>query len=152
MGYDLFNGKDYLRANISLWPRILNLAFIYGWIPKGTITDKSRNPDKPWDGNYLSNYGQCVTAEDASEIAEALEKAILEIPGVNITDEDDPLISRISTGMTPEAFIDSLFQDANYDITQDNKSELLSYFSHPAYKQRLKEFIYYCRVGSFTIH
>jgi hypothetical protein len=51
------------------WAKTLQLAHYYGWRP----VTKTHNL-------YLSDAGRLVTAKDAANIANALEKALADIP------------------------------------------------------------------------
>ena len=87
MGYDLSNEEGgYYRFNIHSWGPILSLAEDNGWEPAGTtiyITKKKIIvADDNWDGSYFGNDGQTVSREDASNLANALERALL-----NLSDE-----------------------------------------------------------------
>jgi len=44
MGFDLSNGDRYFRMGNSQYPKVLNLAFMYGWIPLGTIRNEDLFP------------------------------------------------------------------------------------------------------------
>jgi len=73
MGYDLNNAKNnYFRFSHWNWRRYLKLASDYGWQPAGTIM----SGDSAWDGNYLSNSRQRITAEDAGGLADAWQRAL----------------------------------------------------------------------------
>jgi len=81
MGVDLASAHGgNAGMNWYAWTYIMKLGFCHGWRPCG-----SRCPDDypddyhdevDWDGNYTSNNGQRVTAEDADALAAALERAL----------------------------------------------------------------------------
>ena len=86
MGYCLFSKNKEFYANISFFPKLLRLAYLFGWKPRGTepptfdhggyiVIDSS-----DWDGDYFGNSFQNVTEEDAKEIAVSLQKALQYIP------------------------------------------------------------------------
>ncbi len=58
------------------WTFILIFAEQYGWIPAGTVSPRDLSPRITWDGQYDLDAGQQVTAEDASEMAKALQYAL----------------------------------------------------------------------------
>ena len=79
MGYDIEGeGGRPFRANGFGWTYLLTLARDNGWEPMGTTMsgfDDSR-PPSDWNGGYCSNDFQRVEEEDASNMANALEKAL----------------------------------------------------------------------------
>ena len=91
MGYDLISLKDDSRfcVNMSGLRPLLELAEQFGWEPEGTDPSKYlslskreeiKSNDFDYDGGYFTNDGQVVTSTDANKIADALEKALKEIP------------------------------------------------------------------------
>jgi hypothetical protein len=101
MGYYIsgMNGNLGENFNIITWHSIYGLATIFGWEPKGTVTqcwvDKEtgeRTPlpccdpnntregewieDDEWSGFYFTNDYQEITADDAKNLAEALERML----------------------------------------------------------------------------
>lgn len=65
MGYDLYGVEDderYFRFNIFNWSKALEMAEENDWQPLGR--------------NYYTNDGQIVSAEDAKNLADAVEKGI----------------------------------------------------------------------------
>ena len=93
MSMDLIGGSDGDRIDftcrLSAWVEILRLAKFAGWEPAGTERPYWLRGDVPdealnacydgWDGGYLSNDGQFVTATDATALADALERALPDI-------------------------------------------------------------------------
>lgn len=55
------------------WSKLLELGRKHGWIPIGTRSDD----EETWNGNYESNDGQLVIAEDSLALAAALDKVQL---------------------------------------------------------------------------
>jgi len=111
------------------WCRLLKLAQDYGWVPRGTQppslwADSPPEQDEKWDGTYFSNDSQGVTAEDASNLADALERALPDLPELKTIDPHAQLTDEVTA--------------------QD-------YFSGPDGKEMLKDFITICRNGSFSI-
>lgn len=108
------------------WTRILSLAMFYGWQPMGTrvpsMTEIHGFDTESWDGTYLTNDGQIVVTEDALALGIALEQSLDDIPDFNL--EDYPL-----------------------DLNRVNPFE---YFAGDE-KQRLTDFVKFCRLGSFLI-
>lgn len=108
------------------WVKILSLGLFYGWQPMGTrvpsMTEIHGYDIEFWDGTYLTNDGQIVVAEDASSLAIALEQALDDIPDFNL----------------------------DYYPLDLSKISPFEYFAGDE-KQRLKDFIRFCRLGSFLI-
>jgi len=134
MGYDLYSRKKIFRSHIEDFPKLLDLAYLFGWKPRGTeapsIEGYSEWKSEEWKGGYFSNDFQVVTSEDAIDIAESLKKAIQIIPN----------------------FIDGPYPKNKdfFQITGDEKKDrLLSYFIGD--KNELKEFIAFCEDGEFCI-
>src|SRR2546423_13839985 len=84
MGMDLCGAGGYAAWNWQGWRGVLELGHRYGWIPAGTeppLWDEGGPWDgRPWNGTYFCNDGQRVTAEDAHALADALERALPDIP------------------------------------------------------------------------
>jgi hypothetical protein len=108
MGMDLSGAGGYFRfANYS-WSKVLRLGVMFGWEPAGTeanvdfvlcckygipeaegggFTGTQEERDlfaeevrREWDGGYCSNDYQIITAEDARNLADALERALPDVP------------------------------------------------------------------------
>lgn len=138
MGYDLRNGDWYLGLTISGWRKLLDLGRRFGWHPLGTVlTDKSvrtvygnQEPTQEvidsaiasWDGAYLACEGQYVTAEDARNLADALETAL-----PFLGDQSSSAWSKIE------------YDEDHENSWKDSRSELLL------------ELIEFCRRGSFRV-
>src|ERR1041385_6346576 len=66
------------------WQELLTCATRYGWKPSGTTApaetwniDYPPSERTPWDGNYSIPAGQLVGSKDATELAEAVERALV---------------------------------------------------------------------------
>jgi hypothetical protein len=68
-----------LGLGVGAWAQCLDLAEKHGWIPCGTLPPDELK-DYPWNGSYYGNNGQWVTAADARQMADALERAIKFLP------------------------------------------------------------------------
>lgn len=81
MGYDLHNKKgDYFHLDLFGYIGILKTAQQHNWQPEGTTPPRRKywkdNPDL-WDSmNYGSNDNQRVSAADADNLADALQRAL----------------------------------------------------------------------------
>jgi hypothetical protein len=147
MGMDLYGDHGDERVNCWRWQCILLLGLKYGWEPRGTEPPDPENSDhedsededfddedfdhedssfedfdpKEWDGNYDSNCGQTVTADDAAALANAVERALPDIPNH-------------VCGSSSDVF-----------------KTLFETLSGPEEKNRLIEIIAFLRKGSFAI-
>lgn len=95
MGYDLTNAKnDEFHFNIHSWSPIFQMGMAAGWQPAGTLApapfvDEDTGEtlgvwdDDEWDGTYFSNDRQRVTDADARAWADALERALDDIPDLH---------------------------------------------------------------------
>ena len=157
MSYELVNPATILCRTFSrqFWAKALELARLYGWQPMGTRPPSHLDFYQlcaEWDGGYLTNDGQMVKAEDAASLATALERSLDDISDDNIpTDwnsmfwlEDD-----LPEWLSPEEreMIEEGLQDGLLDIMGTHP---LEYFAGDE-KRHLKEFIRFCRLGSFEI-
>lgn len=90
MGFDLRRGDDVLSIGVHTWTRAYAFAVEGGWDPKGTLPPKhlSRKERAAWPGRYDSNDGQFIAADDASNMAAALEKMAATLPP--LAAEEDP--------------------------------------------------------------
>lgn len=157
MSYELVSRSTMLCRTFSrqFWAKALELAQIYGWQPTGT-----RPPPRvdfyqlnaEWDGRYYTNDGQSVKAEDAHALAAALERSLDDISDLNAkadwnaelwTDDDLP------EWLSPEerALIEEELQENLLDVMNIHP---LQYFAGDE-KKYLKDFIRFCRLGSFEI-
>ena len=158
MSYELVSQPMILCRTFSkqFWAKALELAQIYGWKPLGT-----RPPSDiafydlcaEWDGRYLTNDGQTVKAEDARLLAAALERALNDVPDEKISTDWNSVLEwedDLPEWLSPEErdFIEEELQDGLLDILGTNP---LVYFAGRE-KQHLKEFIRFCRLGSFEIN
>lgn len=157
MSYDLISQSTILCRTFSrqFWAKALELAQSYGWQPKGTRPPSGLDLYElkvEWDGRYLTNDGQTVKTEDALSLAAALEKSLEDLPDDNLPMdwasmfqlEDD-----LPEWLSPEEkeFIEEELQDGLLDILGTSP---LVYFAGDE-KRHLKEFIRFCRLGSFEI-
>lgn len=150
MGMDLLGRGVYFRYNHWYWSQVLLLAYRYGWKPAGTKIDHFGKVDEEkweqfrhlyedWDGDYVSNECQWVTDEDAANIAQALERALEDIP-----DEDTVSVLAANQPCGLEgAGVRSIETELEKHLTP------LDWFSGEEGKQMIREFIAFCRVGGF---
>ena len=157
MSYDLISRSTVLCRTFSrqFWSKALELAGSHGWKPIGT-----RPPSQvdfyqlgaEWDGGYFTNDGQTVKREDALSLAAALERSLDVIPNDNIPMDWNSMFQQeddLPEWLSPEerAIIEDELQDGLLDIMGMSPVE---YFAGDE-KRHLKEFIRFCRLGSFEI-
>jgi hypothetical protein len=165
MGMDLHGAGGDFRFNIFAWGQVLGLAQQYGWEPAGTEMQpmELRNADGSvdheltehymalavdWDGNYFTNDFQHVSDEDAATIADALERALDDIPDFDSGEKtkeftpdeppDNPVArALLEGGLKPFVAPNDLLGPAEFFSGED--------------KQKIRDFIEYCRAGGFVI-
>jgi hypothetical protein len=157
MSYELISQSTVLCRTFSrqFWAKALELAASYGWKPMGTRPPSHLDfyqLGAEWDGRYFTNDGQTVKREDALLLAAALERSLGDVPDSNpptdwnfVLRQDDDLPEWLSPEET--AFIEGELQDGLLDIMSTSPIE---YFAGDE-KRHLKEFIRFCRLGSFEI-
>lgn len=126
MGYSLCGRNErYFHLDSWSWQHLLHLARAMGWDPQGTEPPSDRQR-KEWDGGYSGNDGQFVTDQDAANLADALAKALDDLP------DHDALAHKVPLG---------LHENVNP----------FKWFSGLDRKRYLREFIAFCRQGGFLV-
>ncbi len=157
MSYELVNPFTEVCRTFSkqFWAKALELASLYGWQPRGTRPPSNLDLyelNADWHGTYLTNDGQTVKAEDAFLLAAALEKALGHIADVNPRIKWDPkawIEDDLPEWLSPDerTMMEEELQDSLLDILGVHP---LEFFAGDE-KQHLREFIRFCRLGSFEI-
>ena len=143
MGYDLKNANEQFRFSETAWHYVLDLAAEFGWQAMGTVL--SEGTARNWDGNYVGNTLQSVIDKDALNLANALENALKVIPDKR-KPEHNTLASLKDDGGI-EYFLE------RYIIERRRSPDSpVDYFSGIENINYLREFIKFCRSGSFCIH
>ena len=149
MGMDLRGAGGTERFSVTSWCKVLQLAQEYGWQPAGTqaptfaLVEGTTETVEDWDGTYLSNSFQRVTDEDAANIAEALQRALSDIPDF---DTDEKWVE-----LTPSNPFERMMVEQGFQMSGPNPSLTpIEFFSGEA-KQKVKNFIEYCQAGGFCI-
>ncbi len=83
MPVDLIGSESRWSLNYRTWMLILKLGQKYGWQPAGT-QPSADFPDYEWDGGYIVGIGE-VMREDAMALADALKRALPDIPELDKT-------------------------------------------------------------------
>jgi hypothetical protein len=139
MGMDLISTSDGegFRFSHYGWESVLALAYDYGgWVPAGTQPPQFEG-EPPWEGwskTYCSNDRQVVTAEDARNLADALERALPDVPRKKTWPKK---VVRAADGREFETMPEDL--------------NPLERFSGPDGRRYLEGFIRFCRAGGFVI-
>jgi hypothetical protein len=157
MSYELVNQSTEVCRTFSrqFWVKALELARLYGWESKGTHPPSHLNfyeLNADWHGTYLTNDGQIVKAEDAFLLAAALEKSLEDIADASTEIKWDPELwaeDDLPEWLSPDEreMIEEELQDGLLDVMGVNP---LDFFAGDE-KRHLKEFIRFCRLGSFEI-
>jgi hypothetical protein len=157
MSYELVSQSTVLCRTFSrqFWSKALELAQLHGWQPMGTrppLHVDLYELGAEWDGRYFTNDGQTVKTEDALALAVALEQSLDDIPSGNHPMDWDSMFqpeNDLPEWLSPEEreLIEEELQDGLLDIMGTHP---LAYFAGDE-KQYLKEFIRFCRLGSFEI-
>lgn len=157
MSYDLVNRSTQVCRTFSrqTWAKALELGRVYGWQPMGTRLPSMYELyklDAEWDGTYLTNDGQIVHARDAFSLAAALERSLADIPDAAVRIDWSSkfwLEDELPEWLSPEErdIIEEGLQDGLLDTLGTHPRE----FFAGAEKQQLRDFIRFCRLGSFEI-
>jgi hypothetical protein len=134
MGMDLMGPAGYFGWNYPSWHKLLGIAERYGGRPAGTVPAAAGDhvPGGTWDGGYTTNDFQTVTAEDAVQLAAALERALPDIPEEDVPDPHRTALVEIA-------------------IAPDEPAADLDWFSGPGSREHIRAFIQFCRAGPFSI-
>lgn len=79
MGMDLSGRGGFFQWNNAAWRNVLKLGQRFGWEPTGTGPPRGVAKSR-WSGTYVSNDGALFCAQDARNLANALARALKEIP------------------------------------------------------------------------
>ena len=150
MGYDLQSRTgNCFEWQISDYPNALKLAEAYGWQPQGTTNSLivvdglgvvGGTSPEDWDGRYTSNDYQIVSEVDAANMAEALERALEDIP--------DTMEKSVYTGTKVLDTSDMTNMQKLIEPEPVNLHDNLSYWI--GYKNYLREFISFLKKGSYS--
>jgi hypothetical protein len=153
MGMDLYRGKDYFRWNAIPWCGILEVAMNYGWEPMGTGAPRGRLK-KDWDGscNYWGNEGQLFYARDAKNLATALELFLTTPEAIRLR-KSKRQREVLAPGQKLRRYVERLTD------TISGPAEKYKPDGHRAQhgltaeqREYIKQFISFCRKGSFRIY
>lgn len=141
--------RKYSREFVG---KALELARSYGWKPLGTRPPTVDVRRTLWNGTYLTNDGQTVMMEDALSLADALAKALDGIPDMGAEMDWNPkfwMEDDLPEWLSPEEreMIEAGLEEYPPDVFGMHPFEFFAGDEKP----HLKEFMRFCRLGSFTI-
>ena len=160
---DLVNATGRHRIDLASWHLALELARDRGWdfagtrppkgwrggaVPPWGLTgwpDLARSEPDVWDGNYVTGMGQRVTDRDARALADALDRALDDVPAHDARKHKPE-------GYPMPRDMARLLRGLSGDYQPDPRQVIapLEWFSGHR-KQELRELIEFCRRGGFTI-
>jgi hypothetical protein len=173
MGMDLSGKGGYLRFSQGAWRAVLALAHEHGWEPAGTEPPKvtvyapdgvavdetgtrtGRQRYANWGRGYFTNDCQGVSDEDAANIADALERAMDDVPdeggrGNLLTPAQHQAVQRGE--LSPDEFDRALEQFMErWAASPPQIPPQTSAWYFAGEKHYLREFITFCRAGGFCI-
>jgi hypothetical protein len=125
----------------TMWMLTIEMARVCGWKPGGTIRlDDDEGAPSPtsddlrhlmaWQTDYLSSDGQTVSAPDAGQLADALQKAVI---------QGDRILTDWSEGRTGDA------------VDVRTKPSGFRWFNTSQGRAHLFSIANFCRGGAFQI-
>ncbi len=159
MGFDLTGHGGEFWWNIFVWPRLLDVAKRYGWKPAGTrLRREDGSIDDSWARGYDSSDFQWVSTEDASALADALERALPDMPDHDALEHKTVPIPEAQARLGPVAAVGDQDVEVAVDVPDAGERGLpldceynpFELFSGEN-KTHLRKFIAFCRKGGFCI-
>lgn len=140
MGMDLSGAGGYFRWTNSGWGDILELGEAFGWLPMGPGPPRGVLKAEWPGGSYFGNDGQRFYARDARALADALERAL----------------EAVSAGRSPvrtrRARATDYLEAELSDRPRPKRGRVAVRKLGPEEIAAVKEFIAFCRAGSFRIY
>ena len=136
------DGAEF-RLDSGIWEVVLELAYVYGWRPAGTESPRTSawrsrrgaSDGLAWDArDYFSHESQRVARVDASALAQALQRAVQQIPDRLLPDDDGR--GAVDTG-SPATF--------------PSRASVVAEGLSVRRKRSLHRFAVFARSGGFTI-
>ncbi len=149
MTIDLYRADDdtFQLEYFGIWQKVLELARLYGWEPVGTLQPpewESPESGDPWAGRYDMYLGERVSDTDASAMANALERALDDLP-------DHTMPDRIIETEIEEIDQENQISISFYIIEPNPELNLFEAFGGQ-YKDSLKALISFCKKGGYHIY
>ena len=183
MGMDLHGAGGTERLSIAAWGQLLDLASEYGWqavgtemneesfrrylefvagVPKDELDSKYALALLEWDGNYWHNSDQIVTDADARGLAEALTRALEELPPDKLLDAYEVTIPLFEVGPEPDEKVLQILKALPSMSIKDGVLVAVGLTDGAAYEakpthywsghtERIRQFITFFEAGSFMI-
>jgi hypothetical protein len=141
---------------MASWYFALELGHRYGWEPEGTTRPGAdswkpvgnRGPHRgefAWYNGYVVGNGRRVSAEDANNLADALERALPDIP------DHDAAAHKPRAYPMPAAMARMLHDLPDDDLPDPSQYvNAVEWFSGPR-KRVLRDLIAFCRTGGFSV-
>ena len=145
MGIILEGAGGDIWASVFEWGQLLRLAQSYGWVPAGTVLDES---NVAWNGGYQTNDWQRVTTGDARNLADALSRALHDLPA------DDTRRRSVTVPVElPQEFHNLPTNPILHGIALDDMECLTprDWFAGDEGRQSVQKYIEFCRAGEFVI-
>jgi hypothetical protein len=141
MSMDLIGAGGDFRIGNRGWAYLLRLGNMYGWEPMGVLFPdaEGRYEDEGDEASmqYFTNDYQFVRAEDARNLADALEKALPDVPVFRAAEHKT---KKLTVGM------------ATFTVVKEGEEfNPFEWFSGPSGRDTIAEFIAYARAGAFRI-
>lgn len=157
MGVDLVRGRRCYTVNAPTWWALMTVAIGCGWDPRGTGPPRGVLR-KNWSGGYFSNDGQRFYCHDARRLA-----AVLQSVGEHSMEGelrlDRKRISRWLRGVQGRSSVIGLqtyravarVLNKRYSARRDEASHIRALLTKDG-RLFLREFVRFCRGGSFRIY
>ncbi len=137
---DLKGAGGYFHWTNAGWGDVLALGEAFGWVPMGPGPPRGvLKADWP-GGSYFGNDGQRFYARDARALADALEQSI-----APISEGRSPVRTRAAG---PTDYLEAKL--SNRKVPRQGRVAMRKY--GPEEIAYIREFIKYCRAGSFRIY
>ena len=160
MSFDFVRGKACFTLNYQTWWAFSMLAVGGGWEPTGTGPPRGV-PAKTWPGAYLANDGQLLYAWDSRRLADTLEKVIA-APSFSALHLDGSRIQRWlhspagRRDLRVYRSFEKVMRLLNTSGSRKKKRHALNgnqpWFLGKDAKSCLRDFVKFCRGGSFRIY
>jgi hypothetical protein len=156
MSFHLINEQGVcFWFSVVSWHKVIELAELGGWRPAGT--EKPGYYDElrygKWSGKYTTNNRQWVTAQDAAALADALECMIDDLPDTEAPDlkvEYGKKDVGLPSAPRHLKWLLTNLPDGETVVGENCKLSPLAFFGGK-YKDQIRDFVTFCRLGSFAL-
>jgi len=133
---------DYFDVPYAAWNDILELAERYGWRPTRTGPPRRMKAGE-WCGSYYSSDGQRFYSRDAAALADALTRFLAGEPPVSETPAANPDRDRL------RGLVSGMSRQLGVAPNVTGGVPAASWLSSKVGRQYLRDFVEFCRRGSF---